>query len=57
MNTMPKRNRGNVSAWELLYKDKPTMSLVDMSLLTKKKRQELLENDWVEVNIDGDSAD
>jgi hypothetical protein len=33
------------------------MSLVDMSLLTKKKRQELLENDWVEVSIDGDSAD
>jgi hypothetical protein len=57
MNTMPKRNRGSVSAWELLYKDKPTMSLVDMSLLTKKKRQELLENDWVEVSIDGDSAD
>jgi hypothetical protein len=49
---MPKRNRGGASAWELLYKDKPTRSLVDSSLLTKKKRQELLENNWVEVNVD-----
>ena len=31
------------------------MSFVDTSLLTKKKRQELLVNDWVEVNVDGDA--
>ena len=56
MNTMPKRNRGGASAWELPYKDKPSMSFVDSSLLTKRKRQELLENDWVEVDVDGDGA-
>ena len=52
MNTMPKRNRGGASAWELMYKDKPTTAFVDTSLLTRKKRQQLLENDWVDFDED-----
>ena len=39
-------------AWELMYKDKPTTAFVDTSLLTRKKRQQLLENDWVDFDED-----
>ena len=55
MNYKPKRNRGGLSPYQIMFQESPQLHFMNTSLLTHKKRQELLENDWVDFEDEEDS--
>ena len=57
MNYKPKRNRGGLSPYQIMFQESPQLHFMNTSILTQAKRQELLENDWVDFEEEQDEEE
>jgi hypothetical protein len=56
MNYKPKRNRGGLSPYQIMFAESPQLHFANTSILSAAKRQEMLQNDWVDFDEDGESV-
>ena len=56
MNYKPKRNRGGLSPYQIMFAESPQLHFANTSIFSAAKRQEMLQNDWVDFDEDGESV-